>query len=163
MEVLIWLGIMILFLIIEAVTVGLATIWFAAGAFAAILAGLLGVGVMGQIVLFFLVSLILLIFTRPIVIKYINPNKIRTNYENAVDKTVRITKRVDNRNGAGTADLNGQEWTVRMQDDGIVLEEGELARVVAVEGVKLILAPHNAGLDVGEKQRMERSGDHADR
>ncbi len=50
-----------------------------------------------------------------------------------------------------------------MQDDGIVLEEGELARVVAVEGVKLILAPHNAGLDAGEKQRMERSGDHADR
>ena len=141
MEVLIWLVVMILLLIIEAVTVGLTTIWFAAGALAAILASMLGIGITGQIILFSGVSLILLIFTRPIAVRYITPHHIRTNYEDAVGNTVKITKRVHNINGTGTALLNGQEWTARTKDDRITLEEGALAKVAAVEGVKLILIP----------------------
>lgn len=143
MEVLIWLGIMILLLIIEAVTVGLTTIWFAAGALAAILAALVGIGVIGQVLICFGVSLALLIFTRPVVVRYITPYQIRTNYEDAVGKTVKITGRVHNTDGTGTAVLNGQEWTARTKDDGITLAEGSLARVVAVEGVKLILIPED--------------------
>lgn len=141
MEVLIWLGIMILLLIIEAITVGLTTIWFAAGALVALIALMLGAGITVQVLLFFAVSLILLFFTRPIAVRYINPQKIRTNYEDTIDKTVKITRCVNNKNSTGTAVLNGLEWTVRMQDDNIVLQEGALARVVAVEGVKLILVP----------------------
>ena len=139
--VLFWLGIMILFLVIEAVTVGLATIWFAAGALAALLAGVFGAGIFGQAVLFFAVSFALLIFTRPAAVKYFNPHKINTNYEGAVGKTVKITGRVDNQAGTGRAELNGQEWTARMRDDGLVLEEGDLAEVAGIEGVKLLLVP----------------------
>lgn len=135
-----WLGLIILFLVIEAVTVGLATIWFAAGALAALLVSLCGVGILGQMVVFFLVSMALLFFTRPVAVKYFDPHKIRTNYEDAVDKTVKITERVDNIGGTGAALLNGQEWTARMQNPDETLNEGDLARVVAVEGVKLILA-----------------------
>ena len=86
MEVLFWLGIMVTFLIIEAITVGLTTIWFAIGAFFAMIAAALGVMTPIQIVIFFAVSLTLLLFTRPIVVKYVNPHKIKTNYEDAVDK-----------------------------------------------------------------------------
>ena len=93
------------------------------------------------IVLFFGVSSALLIFTRPIALRYFTPRQIRTNYEDAVGKTVKITVRVHNINGTGTAVLNGQEWTARSKDDRIALEEGTLAEVVAVEGVKLILVP----------------------
>lgn len=135
-----WLGLIILFLVIEAVTVGLATIWFAAGALAALLVSLCGVGILGQMVVFFLVSMALLFFTRPVAVKYFDPHKIRTYYEDAVDKTVKITERVDNIGGTGAALLNGQEWTARMQNPDETLNEGDLARVVAVEGVKLILA-----------------------
>ncbi len=91
-------------------------------------------------VVFFLVSMALLFFTRPVAVKYFDPHKIRTNYEDAVDKTVKITERVDNIGGTGAALLNGQEWTARMQNPDETLNEGDLARVVAVEGVKLILA-----------------------
>lgn len=139
MTVLIWLIIMIIFLIAEAVTVGLATIWFAAGALAAMGVCALGFGTFAQFVVFFVVSMVLLIFTRPFALKYINPNKIRTNYEDVVDKTVKITGRVDNINGTGTAVLNGQEWTARSKREDEILEEGELARVVEVTGVKLIV------------------------
>lgn len=141
MAVLVWLGIMILCLVIEAITVGLTTIWFAIGGLAAMVASLLGLGIEGQCIVFFIVSLVLLIFTRPIAVKYINPKKVRTNYEDAVDKTVKITERVDNISGTGTAMLNGQEWTARMQRDDVTLEVGTLAKVVAIEGVKLILKP----------------------
>lgn len=139
--VLFWLGFMILFLVIEAVTVGLATIWFAAGALAAIIASALGIGFLGQMMLFLAVSFLLLFFTRPIAVKYISPHKVRTNYEDLIDRTVKITERVDNTEGTGKAVLNGQEWTVRMYQDTLFLEEGDLAKVAAVEGVKLILVP----------------------
>ncbi len=56
-----------------------------------------------------------------------------------MDKTVKITGRVDNINGTGTAVLNGQEWTARSKREDEILEEGELARVVEVTGVKLIV------------------------
>lgn len=141
MEVLFWLGMIVVFLVIEAVTVGLTTIWFAVGALAAVVAGICGAGIVGQSVLFFVVSVLLLIFTRPLAVRYMNPYKVRTNYEDVIDKTVRITKQVDNLNGTGTAILNGQEWTARMQRDNIILKEGSLAKVAAVEGVKLILVP----------------------
>lgn len=141
MTVFIWLGIMIVLLLAEAATVGLTTIWFAAGALAAMVLCALGVGAFGQWTVFFVVSLVLLYFTRPIALKWMTPHKLRTNYENAVDKTVRITERVDNIAGTGAAVLNGQEWTARMQQDDATLESGELATVAAVEGVKLILIP----------------------
>ncbi len=141
MTVFIWLGIMIVLLLIEAATVGLTTIWFAAGALVAMILCALGIGAFGQWAVFFIVSLVLLYFTRPFALKWMTPHKLRTNYENAVDKTVRITERVDNIAGTGAAVLNGQEWTARMQQDDVTLEQGELAKVAAVEGVKLILIP----------------------
>lgn len=139
MTVLIWLIIMIIFLIAEAITVGLATIWFAAGALAAMAVCALGFGTFVQFMVFFIVSMVLLIFTRPFALKYVNPNKVRTNYEDAVDKIVKITERVDNINGTGTALLNGQEWTVRSRADSEILEPGDLAAVVGIAGVKLIV------------------------
>lgn len=141
MTVLIWLAIMVLCLVVEAITVGLTTIWFAVGALAAMISCALGLGTVGQFMVFFVVSLILLIFTRPVAVKYINPHKVATNYEEAVEKTVKITERVDNISGTGVAVLKGQEWSARMQQDDITLEVGALAKVVAIEGVKLILVP----------------------
>ena len=72
MEMYIWLGLMVLFLLVEAATAGLTTIWFAGGALIAFLAALLGGNLVIQVVVFVLVSLLLLVFTRPMVKKYLN-------------------------------------------------------------------------------------------
>lgn len=141
MEAYIWLIIMVIFLIIEGATVGLTTLWFAIGALVAMLANLLGLGIVGQFIIFIVVSLVLLAFTRPLALKYLNPRRSRTNYEDAVDKTVKITERVDNDNGTGTAVLNGQEWTARAWKDDVIIEIGTMAQVVEVKGVKLIVKP----------------------
>lgn len=136
---LIWLGLFILLLVIEIITVGLTTIWFAAGALAALAANVLGANLIIQIIIFLAVSVVLLIFTRPWAEKHLNRKRVRTNYEREIGKVIRITEKVDNLDQTGKSVVDGQEWTVRSRNDSDIFEAGTLARVVAVSGVKLIV------------------------
>ena len=79
MQPLIWLGILALLLVVEAITAGLTTIWFAGGALVAAIACYAGANLTVQILLFLCVSLVLLIFTRPLAMKYFNKETIQTN------------------------------------------------------------------------------------
>lgn len=139
MNTMVWLAAMIILIIIEIVTVGLTTIWFAIGALMAIIVSMLGGGIILQLTVFLLISLGMLIFTRPLAIRYINNSRTRTNYEGIIGKVVRITQEVDNIAGKGAAVVNGQEWTVRSADDGIRMETGSLAKIVDIKGVRLIV------------------------
>lgn len=134
-----WMAIMIILIVIEIATVGLTTIWFAAGALVSMLASVLGAGQMVQMILFLAVSFGMLIFTRPFAVKYINSKHVKTNYEGIIGKIVKITEDVNNINGTGTAILNGQEWTVRTESDDIMIAKGKLAKVVNISGVKLMV------------------------
>ncbi len=135
--VFIWLALMALFIIVEIITVGLTSIWFAGGALAALISSLAGISVFGQIVLFFAVSFALLMFTKPFVSKFVQPHTIKTNYEDVVGKEVLVTARINNREGTGTAIFNGQEWTARSVDDSKIIEAGQTAYVEFIKGVKL--------------------------
>ena len=136
---LIWLGLFILLLVIEIITVGLTTIWFAAGALAALAANVLGANLIIQIIIFLAVSVVLLIFTRPWAEKHLNRKRVRTNYEREIGKVIRITEKVNNLDQTGKSVVDGQEWTVRSKNDSEIFEAGALARVAAVSGVKLIV------------------------
>ena len=139
-----WIGLIILFLIIEIITVGLTTIWFAGGALVALISYGLGLGTIGQVVLFLAVSFVLLLFTRPVAIKYINPRRTRTNYEEAIGQKIRVVEAIDNRMGTGKALLNGIEWTARSEQDEITIPANTMVEVVAVSGVKLIVKADTA-------------------
>ncbi len=134
-----WIALLIILLVVEIITVGLTSIWFAGGALIAIFAERLGAPVWLQIVIFFAVSLILLYFTRPWAVRYVQSKNIKTNYEEIEGKTVRVTQRVDNIAETGMAVYNGMDWTARAEEDEVTFEEGEAATVVDVRGVKLIL------------------------
>ena len=54
-------------------------------------------------------------------------------------KTIRISEKVDNIHQTGMAVVNGQEWTVRSEDDKEILEPETLAKVINISGVKLIV------------------------
>ena len=144
----IWLVSFVLFLIVELVTVSLVSIWFAGGALVAMLIATLGGGTILQVVVFLVVSLVLLIFTRPFALNYINSTRIKTNYEGIIGKVVRITEDVDNMNGTGCATVNGQEWTVRSVNDNNKIEAGKLAKVVNIKGVKLIVDKYEEEMTV---------------
>lgn len=134
-----WLAAFVVFIGIEIGTMALTTIWFAGGALAAFLVTFTGAGIELQLAVFFIVSLALLIFTRPFALKFINKDAVKTNVESLVGRTARVTSRIDNDLATGTAVVNGQEWTARSAD-GTPIAEGTMVEIKEIKGVKLMVA-----------------------
>ncbi len=134
-----WLVLLIVCIVIELPTMGLTTIWFAGGALVAILAALLHVPVFLQVILFLLVSLLLLFFTRPIAVKYFNKDRVKTNVESMVGRQAIVTSEIFNLQATGQVTVGGQEWSARSCDDQMRIPEGSVVTVVAIHGVKLIV------------------------
>lgn len=139
MDALVWLGILILMLIIEIVTLGLATIWFAGGALVAFMAAMLGADLVIQIVLFFVVSVILLLVTRPVAVKYFNKDRVKTNAESLIGSDAIVISEIDNLQGIGQVTIGGQEWSARSKDDRIRYPIGSVVKVVDIKGVKAVV------------------------
>lgn len=135
----IWLALFVVLVGIEAATMALTTIWFAGGAIIAFFLALLGLDQNIQMAAFFVVSLGLLFFTRPWALKYLNNKTVKTNVEGLIGKTARITADVDNDLATGAAVVGGQEWTARSQD-GTIIKEGTMVKIVSVKGVRLIVS-----------------------
>lgn len=135
----IWLAAFVVLIGIEAATMALTTIWFAGGAIVAFLLALLGLGPKIQMAAFFLVSCVLLFFTRPFALKFVNKNTVKTNVEGLIGKKARITADVDNDLATGAAVVSGQEWTAR-SFNGKPIKEGAMVKIEAVDGVKLIVS-----------------------
>ncbi len=146
MEAVFWLVALAVLVLIEILTLGLTTIWFAGGALIAFLASCIGVNLFVQIVLFVIVSLAMLFFTRPVAVKYLNKKRVKTNYEGLIGKVVKITQRVDNYNQTGAAMVNGTEWTVRSESDDVIIEPGTKVKIVNISGVKLIVTEYREEL-----------------
>ena len=134
----IWLVLLAVLLLIEIVTLGLTTIWFAGGALIALLVSLAGGPLWLQIGLFLVVSILLLFFTRPWAVKYMNKNRQKTNVESIPGKTGVVIQAIDNLKAEGQVAINGQEWTAKSAD-GCPVEKGKVIIVLAVEGLKVIV------------------------
>jgi len=132
----IWLVLLILFGIGEAVTVGLTSIWFAAGSFIALIAALLGAEIWLQIVLFLATSLITLIAARPLVRKYLNPSYQPTNADRVIGADAVVTEEINNLMAQGAVSVSGLVWSARSSHD-TVIPVGTVVRVDRIEGVKL--------------------------
>ena len=135
----IWGALLILFLIVEGATAGLTSIWFALGSLVALIAALLKAPLWLQIVLFLVVSIAVLIVTRPLARKYINGRSQATNADRVIGMTGRVRETVDNIAGTGAVFVGGKLWTARTADSEII-PEGALVRADAIEGVKLIVS-----------------------
>lgn len=135
----VWLAAFVIFLGIEVATMALTTIWFAGGALVAFLLALAGADLYIEVGAFFIVSCILLFFTRPLALKYVNKNTVKTNAEGMIGKKARITAAIDNDLATGAAVVAGQEWTAR-SEDGSLIEEGAMVKIKAINGVKLIVS-----------------------
>ena len=136
-----WMAMVIIFLVVELVTVGLTTIWLAGGAFVAFILAAVGAGFWVQLIAFFAVSFVLIYFTRPFAVKYLNPRRTRTNSEELIGEVVKVLERIDNREAKGRALVKGLEWSARAVSDDMIIEKDTLVKVVRIEGVKLIVEP----------------------
>lgn len=139
LEPIMWLIVLAILLIIEAITVGLTTIWFAGGALTAAIASELGAGILVQWILFLIVSLILLIFTRPIAVRYMNKGISRTNINSMIGKRAVVIQKISNLEQSGQVRINDVEWMARCASDGTIIQEHAIVVIEDVQGVKLIV------------------------
>ena len=137
----IWLAIAVAFIIIEMMTVGLLTIWFAAGALVAMVLAFCEANLAFQITAFLVVSAGLLVLTRPLVKKYINNKHTRTNVEAIVGMTGRVVEAINGIEGTGAVIVDGKTWSARALNENIRIEADTFVTVREVSGVKLIVEP----------------------
>ena len=136
----IWLVLLVVFLIVEASTVTMVSLWFAAGSLAALVVSVLGGAVWLQAAVFLAVSAVMLTLLRPLVRKYITPKLTATNIDSVIGSTGLVTAPIDNVSAAGQVKLGAMEWTAR-STSGAVIPEGTLIRVDRIEGVKVFVSP----------------------
>ena len=135
----IWLVVLIIAAIVEVLTMGLTTIWFAGGALVAIVATLLHAPIAIQVVLFFVVSLLLLFFTRPVAVRYFNRDRVKTNVESLVGKQAIVISEINNIQGIGQVTVGGNQWSARSVSDNVVIPAGAVVNILSINGVKLIV------------------------
>ena len=140
MEAIIWLVLMVICLVVEALTVSMVTLWFAAGAVVALLLSLLHLQVWVQVVVFFVVSIALLACMRPMFRRHVAPKLTPTNVDAIVGTRAVVTAEIDNVCAAGQVKLNGMDWSARSAT-GEIIPAGTQVRVERVEGVKLFVTP----------------------
>jgi len=134
-----WLIAFIIFLVVEGLTAGLVSIWFAAGALVALLISLVAKNVLWlQIVAFFVVSIATLWYTKPLAKKFNSSNQA-TNADMVIGKECVVVETIDNINGTGAVSVGGKIWTARSNDEAVLFEVGTRAHVDRIEGVKLIV------------------------
>ena len=134
-----WVAALVVFLIVEAVTAGLVSIWFVFGSLVALICAALGAAVWLQIFWFVIVSVATLVLTRPLVKRYVDSRSVATNADRSIGRAAVVTERIDNLAATGAVKLDGVVWTARSTDDAVAIEAGERVTVRAIEGVKLIV------------------------
>lgn len=145
MEPIMWLILLACFLVVEAITVGLTTIWFAGGALVAAMASGLGAGILIQWVLFLIVSLALLIFTRPMAVRYMNKGVPKTNVNSLIGERAVVIQKINNLEQTGQVRINDIEWMARTSSDEVTIPEHAIVTIEDVQGVKLIVKEETEG------------------
>ena len=136
--VIIWLSAVIIFAIVEAMTVQMLCIWFAAASLVSLILALLRAPEWVQIIVFCICTAILLIFTRPIVKRLMKKPETRTNADRILGMHAIVIHEINNDIAEGRIKVSGQVWTARSAD-GDVIPVDEKVIIRSIEGVKVIV------------------------
>lgn len=134
----IWIGLIVIFVIVEAATVQLVTVWFAVGGIAGLIAYTFGLEIWVQILIFAVVSAVALAVTRPFVKRFTKGRKQPTNADRYIGQEATVTEPISNELSKGAVRIGGLEWTARTVDNSEV-DKGERVTVEAIEGAKLLV------------------------
>lgn len=135
----VWLIALVAFICVEIATMGLTTIWFAGGALIALVLALAKTSFYVQLGAFLIISIVLLICTRPLAMKFFNGERTRTNVDSVIGKQAVVVARIDNLKEEGQVILNGMEWSARSYEEGKIIPTGAVVEVMEVQGVKLMV------------------------
>ena len=134
----IWLGIFVIAVVAEAATQDIVSIWFALGSLVALCTSF-GVPFWGEIIVFFVVSTITLIFTRPLVRKLMDRQIRKTNTDDFIGKRVKVIKEIDKYDG-GEVKINGITYTAILLDDvEETINVDSIVEIITIKGNKLVV------------------------
>ena len=139
-----WLILFVVLLVIEICTLGLTTVWFAGGALVAWVLALLKVSLPIQVIVFLIISIALLVLTRPIVMKQFNRKREQTNAERLIGQIAVVTEQIDNIHATGVVVVGGLEWSARTKEPDVIIEKDKIVIVEEIQGVKLIVTEKEA-------------------
>lgn len=134
-----WLGLFVVLLIIEILTLGLTTIWFALGALVALLFEVIGFGICVQWAAFLFASILLFAVTRPIAVKYFNQERAKTNAEALIGQYALVIEEIDTMQSAGRVEIQGMEWSAKTDEPDGKIAKDKVVVVDGIQGVKLIV------------------------
>lgn len=134
----VWLIVLIVLVVGEAITVGLTFIWFAVGALGGLLTAIWGGSIWLQMVVFLVLSGVTLALVRPVAAKLLKTGVSPTNADRVIGKTAVVTQDIDNIAGKGQVNICGQVWTARSEHQ-VVIPAGAEVKVLRIEGVKVFV------------------------
>lgn len=135
-----WIVAMVVFVLVEAATVELVSLWFMGGALAAMLGAMFGAGFAVQLALFVAVSGLLLVLLRPILKKKLTPKRTRTNADRLIGREALVTEPIDDLRATGAVRIDGVLWTAR-SESGASIPENTAVIITRIEGAKLFVRP----------------------
>ena len=138
MELIFWLIVFVILLVVEIATMALTTVWFAGGALAAFLAAYIGFGVVVQVLVFLIVSILLLVLTRPLAVKFFNQERQKTNAESLIGQKAIVKEEINTLQTTGRVDVNGMEWSAKTEESEIIKAD-TIVMIKGIQGVKLIV------------------------
>lgn len=134
-----WFGAMVLFIILENITVSITSVWFAAGALGALILSLFGLPFWLQISVFLVISGVLLALLRPLVKKRFEPKITPTNVDSILGSVGKVLEPIDNISSTGQVKVGSLPWSAR-STDGKKIPQGALVKVDSVHGVKVYVS-----------------------
>ena len=138
MEMIFWLIVFVILLVVEIATMALTTVWFAGGALAAFLAAYIGFGVVVQVLVFLIVSILLLVLTRPLAVKFFNQERQKTNAESLIGQKAIVKEEINTLQATGRVEVNGMEWSAKTEESEIIKAD-TIVMIKGIQGVKLIV------------------------
>jgi membrane protein implicated in regulation of membrane protease activity len=111
----VWFFAAVLFVIIEALTMGLTTIWFAMGAIAMIFISFVPIPFVFQALVFLIISCILLFFTRPFALKHFKTGHVKTNADSNIGRLAVVTKPITELN-KGEVIIDSMPWAAKADE-----------------------------------------------
>lgn len=135
-----WFVLMIVFLIVEACTVSMISVWFAIGSLAAMLVSLLQVPFWLQLLVMVVFSGVSLALLKPLARRYFSSKITPTNVDSVIGKKGLVTDEIDNILPSGQVKLDAMTWSAR-STSGEKIPKDTLVRVDRIEGVKVFVSP----------------------
>ena len=135
-----WLVLTVVFVITEALSIALISIWFAVGAVLAMVSALFGAPLWLQLLIFIAVSGVLVLAAKPLSEKMINKRAVQTNADRVIGQTAFVTQTINNSLSTGQVRVLEQVWTARSVSDELIVE-GTTVVVKDIQGVKVLVEP----------------------